>query len=290
MGSVRWRAAVGLLVVAVSAGAGILLAASASGSHHHARAALARPAATARRRSRRRRTRRGGSGRPITAARPGPARLITRGPGRRVIALTFDDGFCSRCVARIIRTLARTGAHATIFPNGMYAQSWGAQRVLIRRLVRRGQLVIGNHTFRHGDAALEGTAALAQDLELNERWIERTFGTTSRPYFRPPYGAYNAVALAEAGTLGYTRVILWSGTVADSTPRSIPYILHAIRYWARPGAIILMHANYPATSIALPRILAYLRSRNLTPVTIDELLRGEVLPGVGPGHVTRVHE
>lgn len=255
MGPVRWRAAVGLLVVAVCAGAGILLAASARGSHHHGRAALARPAAAARRRSRRRRTGRGGSARPITAARPGPARLIARGPGRRVIALTFDDGFCSRCVARIIRTLARTGAHATIFPNGMYAQSWGAQRVLIRRLVRRGQLVIGNHTFRHGDAALEGTAALA-----------------------------------EAGTLGYTRVILWSGTVADSTPRSIPYILHAIRYWARPGAIILMHANYPATSIALPRILAYLRSRSLTPVTIDELLRGELLPGTGPGRVVRVHE
>lgn len=286
MGSVR-RVAVGFLVGAACVAAAILLAESASGSHHHP---LARPVRVGGRRSRRRRAGRAGSARPITAARPGPARLITHGPHRRVIALTFDDGYCSRCVARIIRTLVRTGAHATIFPNGMYAQSWGAQRELIRRLVRRGQLVIGNHTFRHGDAALEGTAALAQDLELNERWIERTFDTTSRPYFRPPYGAYDALALAEAGSLGYTRVILWSGTVADSTPRSIPYVLHAIRHWARPGAIILMHGNYPASSIALPRILAYLRSRHLTPVTIDELLRGELLPGAGSSRHVQVHE
>jgi peptidoglycan/xylan/chitin deacetylase (PgdA/CDA1 family) len=198
--------------------------------------------------------------------------VILHGPARHEIALTFDDGFCSACVARIVRTLAATGAHATIFPNGVYGSSWEPQATTIRQLVARGQLTIGNHTFLHHDAQEESSSAFQADLLHDESWIEKTFGVTARPFFRPPYGAYNASTVQIAGLHGYTKIINWSGTVADSSPRTIGYILGAIRYWAHPGAIILMHGNYPATSIALPQILAILKSRGLRPVTLAELL------------------
>jgi peptidoglycan/xylan/chitin deacetylase (PgdA/CDA1 family) len=191
---------------------------------------------------------------------------------RREISLTFDDGYCKACVARIIATLARTGAHATIFPNGRYATSWDPQAPIIRRLAAAGQLVVGNHTFLHGDARLESLAAFQADLSGDESWIERVFGVTARPFFRPPYGAYDRGTLSIAGRAGYTKVIIWSGTVADSSPHSVGYVLGAIRHWARPGAIILMHGNYPATSLALPQILTILRQRGLRPVTLKELL------------------
>lgn len=208
----------------------------------------------------------------ITPPQPGHARAIFQGPARPEVALTVDDGFCASCAARIISTLARTGAHATIFPNGRYSQSWDPLAPAIRHLVASGQLTVGNHTFNHNDPVAESSGAFRTDLSENETWIERTFGVSARPFFRPPYGAYNSDTLAVAGELGYTKVILWSGTVADSSPRSIGYILGAIRYWARPGAIILMHANYPATSVALPQILEILHQRGLRPVTIEQLL------------------
>ncbi|MBS1870659.1 MAG: polysaccharide deacetylase family protein [Actinobacteria bacterium] len=211
----------------------------------------------------------------IPASRPGRASVFLHGPARgRMVALTFDDGFCPSCVARIVRTLLRTGAHATFFPNGRYAASWDPQAAKIRTLVARGQVIVGNHTFHHVDAPVVGAAVFGADLQENERWIERTFGLTGRPFLRPPYGAYDGGTLAAAGAAGYTRVIMWSGTVADSSLRTISYILHAIRIWARPGAIILMHGNYPPTSIALPRILALLRRMRLRPVTVAELLGG----------------
>jgi peptidoglycan/xylan/chitin deacetylase (PgdA/CDA1 family) len=139
-------------------------------------------------------------------------------------------------------------------------------------MAAKRQLQIGNHTFLHHDAQLESPGAFQTDLVRDEDWIERTFGVTARPFFRPPYGAYNAGTLATAGQNGYTKVIIWSGTVADSSPRTVGYILGAIRPWAHPGAIILMHGNYPATSIALPQILDILHSRGLRPVTLKEML------------------
>jgi peptidoglycan/xylan/chitin deacetylase (PgdA/CDA1 family) len=190
-----------------------------------------------------------------------------------VIALTFDDGFCVPCVSRIVSTLDRTHAHATIFPNGRYGRSWDPVAGALRRLIARHQLTIGNHTFSHTDPRAESASALATDLNRNETWIERTFGVTARPFFRPPYGSYNAQTLAVAGRLGYTKVVLWSGTLADSTPHDRTYIVRAIRHWAHPGTIMLMHGNYPTTAQVLPQILRVLEQRHLKPVTLDELLR-----------------
>lgn len=209
----------------------------------------------------------------ITPAHPGIAHVVFHGSPQREVALTIDDGFCATCVARIIHTLARTGMPATIFPNGTYGASWDPVAPTIRRLLAAGQLTIGNHTFLHHDPVAEAPDAFAADLSNNERWIEHTFGVSARPFFRPPYGAYNSSTVAIAGQQGYTKVILWSGTVADSTPHTIPYILQAIKYWAHPGSIILMHGNYPATSIALPQIYSILRQRGLRPVTMATLLR-----------------
>jgi peptidoglycan/xylan/chitin deacetylase (PgdA/CDA1 family) len=210
----------------------------------------------------------------ITPARPGAATVITEGPrsAGRTVALTIDDGTCPSCVARIVSVLERTGGKATLFPNGMYARSWEPQAARIRALVQKGQVTLGNHTYSHGVSTQIGATAFAADLQRNEEWIQRTFRLTGRPWFRPPYGDHNASIDAAAGAKGYRRVIMWSGTVADSQPRSEGYILDAIDYWARPGAIILMHANYPATARALPRILTKLEKKGLEPVTLAEML------------------
>lgn len=212
---------------------------------------------------------------PIPPARPGTAVVSQSGPTeRRQVALTFDDGYCGDCIAKLVRGLERSGAHATFFPNGSYDAEWRPHAKAIRRLVEQGQLTVGSHTFSHVNAPAVGAAAFGSDLDRNEQWIEQTFGLTGRPYLRPPYGAYDADTLAAAGERGYTSVVMWNGTVADSNLRSKAYILNAIRHWARPGAIILLHANYPLTAEALPEILAILRRKRLRTATIAELLGG----------------
>jgi len=209
----------------------------------------------------------------IPPAQPGRAQVVQQGStASGEVALTFDDGFCAACVARIVDVLWRTGAHATFFPNGTYSSSWDPQAPRIRAMLARGQIVVGNHTFTHHDPRTESPHAFASDLARNESWIEHTFGVSGRPWFRPPYGAYDGATLGVAGQQGYTRVVLWSGTLADSSPQTIPYLLKATRDWGHPGIIILAHGNYPNTGRALPRILDILRARHLRLVTVAELL------------------
>ncbi len=210
----------------------------------------------------------------ITPLVPGTAKVITEAQGNpRQVALTFDDGFCPDCVKKIVDTLEATGAHATFFPNGRYSSSWNPQAERIKKMVASGQLTLGNHTFSHNASTQIGEEAFGQDLQRNEDWIEKTFGLTGRPWFRPPYGDYNSGTVAKAGELGYTNVVMWSGTVADSSVRTPKYILNAIKYWAKPGRIILMHGNYPATAHVLPKILTMLKGMNLQPVTMAELAK-----------------
>ena len=210
----------------------------------------------------------------ITDAVPGEAEVISEGPtaGRKV-ALTFDDGTCAACVAKILDVLEQTGAPATFFPNGTYGASWEPQAKRIKALVASGQLTLGNHTFSHGVSTQIGSAAFGADLQRNEDWIQKTFKLSGRPWFRPPYGAYDSGTVSAAGDRGYRKVVMWSGTVADSDLRSEAYLLNAIQYWAKPGRIILMHANYQPTADVLPRILKLLERKKLTPVTIAELLK-----------------
>lgn len=212
---------------------------------------------------------------PIPPASPGTAEVIQSGPAsKKLVALTFDDGFCADCVTKLIRGLEQTGAHATLFPNGTYGGSWEPHARAIRRLVENGQVTVGSHTFSHVNSPAVGAAAFGADLDRNEQWIQRTFGLTGRPYLRPPYGAFDDGTLAAAGERGYTKVVMWSGTVADSNLRTKGYILNAIRHWARPGAIILLHANYPPTVEALPEMLRILRRKGLRTATLQELIGG----------------
>jgi peptidoglycan/xylan/chitin deacetylase (PgdA/CDA1 family) len=203
---------------------------------------------------------------------PGEAEFYSAGPGVDKVALTFDDGSCEPCVGDLAELLDRSGVKATIFPNGMYADSWEPHAEAYRELLASGQIDIGNHTFDHENATEQTPKVFKRDLKRNQAWIKKTFGAEPRPIFRPPFGAYDDKVLKAAGELGYTQVVNWSVGALDWETQDPNVVFENVREQLTSGAIILMHANGDWSIEALPRIIELLEEEGLEPVTLRELL------------------
>jgi peptidoglycan/xylan/chitin deacetylase (PgdA/CDA1 family) len=137
--------------------------------------------------------------------------------------------------------------------------------------VESGQVQIANHTWSHPDLRRLSDARVQEEIERNEEWIQRLFGVTARPWFRPPFGLYSDRVEAIAGELGYTRVLLWNGTLGDSGPISTDDLLQLAERYCRSGAVVLGHANHPTVLPLLDQLRTLLSERQLRPVTLDTM-------------------
>jgi peptidoglycan/xylan/chitin deacetylase (PgdA/CDA1 family) len=209
---------------------------------------------------------------PIPPPRPGPPVFISHGPDNtQTLALTVDDGTSADVVACYAAFALDTGFALTFFPNGSVRQNWESQAQTLRPLVERGQVQIGNHTWSHTDLQRMSDSAIRADLERNDEWIQRTFGITSRPWLRPPYGSRSTHTDGVAASLGFTHVVNWSGTFGDSGIKTAAQILGAAGLYGHPGAIVLGHANHPAVTLLFDRLRATFAAKGLTPVTLDQM-------------------
>jgi peptidoglycan/xylan/chitin deacetylase (PgdA/CDA1 family) len=112
--------------------------------------------------------------------------------------------------------------------------------------------VIGNHTFNRWWLTDLTDAQVIAQLEQNEEWIGQTYGITARPWWRPPYGAYDERTSELAASIGCTDVLMWNGSYGDSTPIRPGTILALARQYLHPGVVMLGHANYPDRDRDLP--------------------------------------
>jgi peptidoglycan/xylan/chitin deacetylase (PgdA/CDA1 family) len=191
----------------------------------------------------------------------------------REVALTFDA--CSprgrgRLDTAVARILIQTRTPATIFLGGKWAKD--VSRAL-RPLIRDSLVEFGNHAYMHPH--LKGLSGDSVKLELRkaQRAIARVIG--KRPVlFRAPYGEVDSLVAVVAESLGLTSI---EYDLASGDPDSLISKEAMVRYvtsMARGGSIIVMHINTRGwhTAEALPGIIAGLRKRGFTLVTVSRLI------------------
>jgi peptidoglycan-N-acetylglucosamine deacetylase len=189
-----------------------------------------------------------------------PAVVVRHGnEHRRWIALTFDAGSDAGNTAIILDLLAARHVRATFVLTGAWAR---ANPQLALRIARDGH-VIANHTDSHRSftgfsthtPALSSTERAAE-LNNAEASIIATTGTSTRPWYRPPYGDFDAATPVDVARSGYRYVLLW--TVDSLGWKGLPPAEVAARclHGATPGGILLLHVGSASTdAAALPRIL-----------------------------------
>jgi peptidoglycan/xylan/chitin deacetylase (PgdA/CDA1 family) len=199
--------------------------------------------------------------------------VVFAGPGDagNRIALTVDDGTAPEVVAGYVVFAQRSGIHLTFSPNGIYERQWAPHAAVLRPLVARGQVQIMNHTFTHRDLRPMTEAGIRDELERNDAWVVRTFGTTTRPYYRPPFGFHTPTVDGVAAGLGWTRTMMWNGSFSDSEVVTPEFLMAEARRYLEPGVINLGHANHPTVLGLFDQLTALIRERRLDPVTLDEM-------------------
>ena len=200
--------------------------------------------------------------------------VLSHGPRtRRVVALTFDDGWGVAATKQVFAVLLAEHVRATFFPYAAAARNDPA----VWRAIAAAGYPIGDHTTNHPDLTTLVAWRVQAELTVARTTMARITGVPILDVFRPPYGAWNGSVLADAAAVGFRGAIMWDVDTRDWT--GIPAWQIAARAEAgRNGSIILMHAGPAQTPLALPAIIAWYRARGYTFVTIPELLAGELAP------------
>jgi peptidoglycan/xylan/chitin deacetylase (PgdA/CDA1 family) len=183
------------------------------------------------------------------------------------VALTFDDGPGS-LTGTLLDRLEAAGVVATFFVLG---QNVRIHPDLVTRMVRSG-MVVGNHTWDHRDMKRLSLDEARSEVDRTSAEIARVTGV-STTLLRPPYGSMSP----QTATLGQA-IILWDVDTEDWKNRDASITTSRALATVRPGSIILMHDIHASTIEAVPAIIAGLKARGFTLVTVPVLL-GNPQPG-----------
>lgn len=189
--------------------------------------------------------------------------------GRKLVALTYDDGPHAKVTPELMDLLEKRKVPATFYLLGRSVQ---ANPKLTAEVVRRG-FEVGNHSYSHPQFTKVGADGTRRELRRTAELITTSAGSdVAIPTMRPPYGAHNATVRAVCAEMGYP-VILWDVDTNDwRSGMTTEKIVATVVDKARDGSIILMHDRLPSTVPATARIIDELRAKGFEFVTVSQLL------------------
>ncbi|WP_349410071.1 polysaccharide deacetylase family protein [Pseudalkalibacillus sp. SCS-8] len=171
--------------------------------------------------------------------------LIKRGPHRRSVALTFDDGPNPTYTPVLLDLLKQYNCKATFFVVAQKAEKYPE---LVRRMVNEGH-TIGIHHYTHTDSWFLSPFATRQEILDSTRVIERVSGVKPR-FYRPPFGRLNIFTYMFAKDYD---IVLWSSIFQDWKKQDHEKLKSKMMDGLEEGAIFLLHddgANPKADSDA----------------------------------------
>lgn len=201
--------------------------------------------------------------------------------GRRLVALTFDDGPDAKTTREVLALLKRRGARATFFVLGEKAEREAA---VIGEIVAGGH-ELGLHGYAHDRLySLRSRARVAADLRRVREVVERVAGRVT-VWFRPPVG-FVSPATATAARAQGVRLAGWTVRALDGRASATPErVLARVLARLEDGVIVLMHDasergdRVPVSLAVLPELLEVIERRGLRAVTLSELHSAATVPG-----------
>lgn len=161
---------------------------------------------------------------------------------KKVIYLTFDEGYEYGCTPSILQTLKEKDVKAVFFVTQPYAET---DPELVRQIIDDGH-ILGNHTVTHPSKGVPSLNIDGQKQEImgNHQYIKDNFGYDMF-LFRYPAGKFSQQSLAITNNCGY-KSVFWSFAYLDYDVNNQPDEAESLQKMIdklHPGAIYLLHAE-----------------------------------------------
>ncbi|MDR1862240.1 MAG: polysaccharide deacetylase family protein [Candidatus Ancillula sp.] len=201
-----------------------------------------------------------GAGQYITIEKP-PTRTLS---GKKVIALSFDDGPTAEVTPVVLDVLKEEGVKATFFELG---QAVNAYPYISKRVVEEGH-TLGSHSFLHrsitrqplGDVSYSWRETLLDIYDATGKVI-----TT----FRPPHGFSSAESVSRIKG----EIVNFGPSADDWIGLSGDEVTAKVVNTATNGSIILLHDSQRVEMWALKNTIEQLKEKGFEFVTVDEIIQ-----------------
>lgn len=177
---------------------------------------------------------------------------------KKVVYLTFDEGYENGYTAKILDTLKANNVKSLFFVTGPYVKE---QDALIKRMLDEGHQV-GNHSINHPSLPGKDYEGLKKELlDLEEQFAQK-FGKGFK-YMRPPMGEYSQRVLEASKQMGY-KTVFWSYAYKDydvNDQKGADYAYKMVMDNLHNGAVYLLHAVSKDNAEALDRIIKDIKAQ-----------------------------
>ncbi|MFL0249377.1 polysaccharide deacetylase family protein [Clostridium neuense] len=195
---------------------------------------------------------------------------------KKVIYLTFDEGYENGYTSSILDTLKANDVHATFFVTKPYVTGsfkGVPDSQLLKRMCKEGH-IIGNHSVHHKSMP-KFTNESAFDAEITgvQQAVDSIPGCKMSKYFRPPEGTFSELSLYYTQKLGY-RSIFFALAHEDYNPDKQPDPEAAKKMLlknTRNGMICLLHALSKTNANILDSLIKEWKSRGYEFKTLNDL-------------------
>lgn len=201
-----------------------------------------------------------------------PSEITHGNRDKKQIIFTFDGGEGAQSASAVLDTLHKHNSRGTFFLTGKWVMR---NPDLVQRMRREGHEVY-NHSLSHPHLPLLSDQRIMLQLETMDETLLRLVGTSTKPYFRPPYGDRDARVLATAARAGY-RSVMWTvdaGDWMESEGFTADEVRGRIFGNIEPGAIILMHLGDTITGSILDDVFTQIEARGYALASLSQGLAG----------------
>ena len=184
--------------------------------------------------------------------------LYIGNPDKKVVYLTFDEGYEAGYTAKILDVLKEKDAKAAFFITGHY---FNTEKSLVKRMLDEGHTV-GNHTLNHKCLPMLQESEIETEVMGLDKMFFNEFGV-HMTFIRPPKGEYSQKSLEITYKYGLKNVF-WSFAYDDwyrDKVRGADYARDIVMRNLHNGEIMLLHAVSQDNAAALSEIITDIRQK-----------------------------